>query len=77
MIFQLTNQTPYLILGKEEIMNQQNVFWRNLLQDLILDSFWNESFEITDESSVMINDGLIEILSKSVLLSNVIGALIG
>lgn len=77
MIFQLTNQTPYLILGKEEIMNQRNVFWRNLLQDLILDSFWKESFEITDESSVMINDELIEIPSKSVLLSNVIGALIG
>ena len=77
MIFQLTNQTPYLILGKEEIMNQRNVFWRNLLQDLILNSFWKESFEITDESSVMINDELIEIPSKSVLLSNVIGALIG
>lgn len=77
MIFQPTNQTPYLILGKEEIMNQRNVFWRNLLQDLILDSFWKESFEITDESSVMINDELIEIPSKSVLLSNVIGALIG
>ena len=77
MIFQPTNQTPYLILGKEEIMNQRNVFWRNLLQDLILNSFWKESFEITDESSLMINDELIEIPSKSVLLSNVIGALIG
>ena len=69
MIFLLANQSPYLILGKGEIVNQQNVFWRNLLKDFIQDSFLNESFEI--------NDDLIGIPSKSVLLSNVIGALIG
>jgi len=62
-------------------MSQQNVFWRNLFENskFILkwviwnESLWNESFEMSHLNF----DEFIEIPSKSVLLSNVIGALIG